>query len=62
MTTTIQQTAKKFKLLMLLGAVVIFLGACIVFTPGGQAIGGFTLLLGLALIIWGRIGKWWHHE
>ena len=61
MTTTIQQTAKKFKLLMLLGCLGVVFGLIFMFA-GATTFGGILLFASLVSILWGRIGKWWHHE
>lgn len=61
MTTTIQQTAKKFKLLILLGVIGILFGFMFVFSPETQGLGGVLLFVGLVCLLWGKIGRWWHH-
>lgn len=61
MPTTIQQTAKRFKLLMLLGVVAILLGlAAFLITPWSY-FAAALLVLGLISYASGKVGAWWHH-
>jgi len=62
MTTTIQQTAKRFKLLILLGVLGMLFGLLTIFVSGGEGFGAVVLGSGLVLWLVGKIGKWWHHE
>lgn len=68
-TPTIQATAKRWKLLILLGALVILAGAsCIAVAvaseeAGFYLFGGGALLSGAGLValLFGRFMAWWHH-
>lgn len=63
--TTIQATAKRYKLHMLLGVAAISVGvvAIVVAEPDGTAMlwGPLVALLGLAWYGGARLLAWWHH-
>ena len=62
-----EQTAKKWKMLQLLGVVGILLGSAVAafgFTsdsPSGVVIGVIILVLASPLYAFGRFLAWWHH-
>lgn len=56
----IEQTAKKWKKLRLIGVLVFIFGGVLALV----AQNGFTLTLpfiGAGIYAWGRFGGWWHH-
>jgi len=62
MTTTIQQTAKVYKLIILCGVLAMLLGVFCVFTTPWTTAGGIITALGLTSYITGKALRWWHHE
>jgi len=56
----IEQTAKRYKLIQLTGALVMVPAFILVLT-GAIEIGLVGLLLGLVVYLWGRTLAWWHH-
>ena len=63
---TIEQTGKKWKLTILIGAVIFSLGACVWFLilaqgKGALNVGAWISLSGIAVYSIGRIGAWWQH-
>lgn len=66
---TIEKTAKKWKRLQLIGALLTIVGTVFCAAAGAShasqpvAAGGTLLLFvgGLGLFICARIGAWWHH-
>jgi high-affinity Fe2+/Pb2+ permease len=64
--TTVEATAKRWKLGMLVGLAMSF-GSCagIAVAPtGSSASGGMALLwfTGLIMFVAAKIGAWWHHS
>lgn len=60
---TIQATGKKYKLLKRVGGWLAIIGLFVVGAAEEQSLASASILLiGLSLYVWGRIGKWWHHE
>lgn len=59
----IEQTSKKYKLLSRVGgwALLITTGF-VVFNDKPDAITASLMVIALIAFLWGRIGKWWHHE
>lgn len=58
---TIEATSKPFKLATLLGSLSIILG--FIFVANESAAGGFVfLLIGLAAVVYGRMGAWWYNR
>ena len=65
---TTEQTGKKWKALMLIGAFVAFLSACVfglgIAANDGGHIGSYSLvgmLLGIGIFIHAKVGAWWNH-
>lgn len=65
---TTEQTGKKWKALMLIGAFVAFLSACVfglgIAANDGGRIGSYSLvgmLLGICVFIHAKVGAWWNH-
>lgn len=64
---TIEATAKKWKGLQLLGALLVILGIgpCVAGTDSGNdatvGVGVALLLIGLVLFLGARFGAWWGH-
>src|SRR5256885_15542682 len=58
---TIEATSKPFKLATVLGSVSIIVG--LIFVANDSAVGGFLfLLIGLAAVVYGRMGAWWYNR
>jgi RNA polymerase subunit RPABC4/transcription elongation factor Spt4 len=57
---TTQQTAKKYKVLQLVGVLVLLFGV-IVRAGTGEYWGTAVAMLGLLLFVAGRLGAWWRH-
>jgi drug/metabolite transporter (DMT)-like permease len=64
MTTTIQATAKRIKLHMLLAALLMCVGVVLIVwadQPAGHLWGAGLSALGLAWFIGAKVAAWWHH-
>lgn len=71
---TIEDTGKRWKLMRVVSVLAILGGIAVVVivssaTSAGEdpntaavVLGSFTVLGGMALYMWARIGKWWHHK
>lgn len=60
---TTQQTAKKWKLVQIIGGAICILAMVLVFT--GEPPNEAKLVLvafGVVMIIFGKIMAWWHHS
>ncbi|HTH08060.1 MAG TPA: zinc ribbon domain-containing protein [Acidovorax sp.] len=60
---TTQQTSKVFKVMQLVGFILIVAGvvSCVA-APTGETLGStWTWLMGLALFFAGRVGAWWRN-
>lgn len=65
--TTMQKTAKKWKVLLCLGYVFLAMGVLRMIADAGvqnstESPGFLGVLFGLLLWVIGRLGKWWYHE
>ncbi len=62
---TIEATGKRWKLLQVGGVILISLGVCGLCSDASSsstaAPVALTLLAGLVLTVWGRVGAWWYH-
>jgi hypothetical protein len=65
MTTTIQQTGKRYKAQQLTGAALMVFGLLLLMVSLGndvlELVFSWAMIVGLALYIWGKFGAWWHH-
>lgn len=64
MTTTIQQTAKRYKLHMLLSALVLCIGTVTIIISNnatGQMWGASIAAIGLVWFLGARFLAWWNH-
>lgn len=61
----IEQTAKKWKGMMLIGFLIGCLGACILVSAGDNqgaaGSGGLLAISGFVLFLFGKLGGWWNH-
>lgn len=69
MTVTIQKTAKKWKLMILFGAIISVVGLTMVYvgmqeaspSPSLNGAALWTLPIGIGLVLVGKAGAWWNH-
>ena len=63
---TTQKTRKRYKLARLLGVVGILVGACMQWADKGRApdddTGLIIFVVGILLVVYAKIGKWWHND
>lgn len=62
-TVTTQQTSKPYKVLLMLGVVMICVGmvSCLASNGTPSTATGLMFAAGLLLCIAGKSGAWWHH-
>lgn len=66
--TTIERTAKKWKAIQLVGAIIGLVGVTMFFVGIGNNSGtllGWGILvstIGFAFSLYGRLSAWWHHD
>jgi uncharacterized membrane protein HdeD (DUF308 family) len=67
--TTVEQTGKKWKKLRVLGTLLLIAGVVTLITAfagqdpsiGAFAAGAIMSLVSFVVLIYARIGAWWHH-
>jgi uncharacterized membrane protein HdeD (DUF308 family) len=58
---TIEATAKRWKLMQLLGVLAIMLGVALMFNEPTRLAAVLLVLIGVPMWVFGRVAAWWFH-
>lgn len=61
-TQTIELTGKTWKAITLISLLILVAGVVLIFAASTPAPGVVGVFLGVAGLIIGKVGRWWHHK